>query len=522
MNRRDLLISAGLAPFALQAMSRWSVALAQDGSRIFTLANPTGFPDLDPSTSFSNDGLVLANIYETLTRYVPGTADAPATVAPLLAESWQASDDGMIWTFKLRQGVKFHDGAELTAEAVKGSIDRTMQIGGGASFIWSAVTAITAPDAQTVVFTLSSAQPLDLIASAGFAGWIISPAALEKDNAWFNAGNDGGTGPFRIDRYEPGQRVVATRFADYWGGTPEAGFDTAVFEVVEDSVLAQSMIESGSADWTYNLPFDNLDGLQANPELQVVANPSFENLFALLNTRRAPLDRPRVRQALALAFPYDDVIAAGTAGLGTRSRGILPPGIWGHDPDAPMVMTDLEAARAILAEEGLAETGLELTLTYVTSDALEALAGELWKANLETLGITLILQPMSWEAMWELSKADPGQAQDILLLYWWATYVTPYDYLLNIFHSEESPIFNLAYYSNPAFDKLIDEAAALSGTDRAKAEEMFKTAQRMVIEDAPAVFILDKPNVHILRSDVKGYADNPAYGHVVFVNDLSR
>ena len=182
----------------------------------------------------------------------------------------------------------------------------------------------------------------------------------------------------------------------------------------------------------------------------------------------------------------------------------------------------LTIARAILAEEGLAKTGLELTLTYVTSDALEALAGELWKANLETLGITLILQPMSWEAMWELSKADPGQAQDILLLYWWATYVTPYDYLLNIFHSEESPIFNLAYYSNPAFDKLIDEAAALSGTDRAKAEEMFKTAQRMVIEDAPAVFILDKPNVHILRSDVKGYADNPAYGHVVFVNDLSR
>ena len=82
--------------------------------------------------------------------------------------------------------------------------------------------------------------------------------------------------------------------------------------------------------------------------------------------------------------------------------------------------------------------------------------------------------------------------------------------------------FNLAYYSNPDFDKMIDEAAALSGTDRAKAEEMFKAAQRMVIEDTPAVFILDKPNVHILRSDVKGYADNPAYGHVVFVNDLSR
>ncbi|MDZ4391799.1 ABC transporter substrate-binding protein, partial [Cypionkella sp.] len=451
-----------------------------------------------------------------------GNDSAAAKVAPLLAESWETSADGLTWTFRLRQGVKFHDGAHLTGEAVKSSIERTMKIGGGAAFIWAPVIGVEAKDTHTVVFSLSSAEPLDLIASSGFAAWIISPAAMDKDNAWFNAGNDAGTGPFRIDRYEPGQRVVANRFADHWADAPEGGFDTAVFEVVEDSVLAQSMIESASADWTYSLPFDNLEALDANPDLNVVVNPSFENLIGLLNTRRAPLDRLPVRQALALAFPYDDVITAGTAGLGSRSRGVIPQGIWGHDAEAPLVMTDLEAARALLAAEGLADGGLELTLTYVTSDALEALTAELWKANLETLGVTLTLQPMSWEAMWELAKADPNAAQDILLLYWWPTYVTPHDCLLNLFRSEDRPNFNLAYYSNPEFDKTLDEAAALSGTDRVRAEAMFKAAQRMMLADAPAVFILDKPNVHITRADVKGYVDNPAYGHVVFVNELSR
>lgn len=520
MNRRELLKSAGLASAALLVPARWSVAEAADGKRIFTLANPTGFPDLDPSTSFSNDGLVLANVYESLTRYIPASGDTPAKVAPLLAESWQASADGKTWTFKLRQGVKFHDGTAMTAAAVKGSIERTQKIGGGAAFIWGSVTAIEAPDPATVVFTLSDPQPLDVVASSGFAAWIMAPGVQDKDNAWFNSGKDGGTGPYTMDSYAPGQRVVASRFADYWGGAPANGFDTAVFAVVEDGVLDQNMIESGEADWTYGLPYENLAALRANPKLQVVANPSFQTLLGQYNTRRPPLDRPKVRQALSLAFPYDDVIKAGTAGLGARAYGVIPEGIWGHDPQAPVPNTDLAAAKALLAEEGV--TALDLTMTFATAEPLEATAAELWKANLAQLGVNLTLQPMAWEAQWELAKADPTQAQDIFVVYWWPTYVTPYDYLVNLFHSEAKPNYNLGYYSNPAFDTLIDQAAAQSGTDRAKAEEMFKQAQRMLIADAAAVFMLDVPDIHVLRADVKGYVDNPAYGHVVFVNQLSR
>ncbi|OCP25167.1 MULTISPECIES: ABC transporter substrate-binding protein [unclassified Ensifer] len=525
MNRRDLLKTAGFAAFAFGAgvpALRGRQAMAADGTSIFTLAYPAGFPDLDPATSFSNDGAVLANTYETLTRYIPARDGVEAKVEPLLAESWQSSPDGLTWTFRLRPGIKFHDGAELTAQAVKASIERTKKIAGGASFIWAPVETIETPDAATVIMRLKTAQPMDITAAAGFAAWIYSPASIDKDNAWFNAGNSAGTGPYKIESYEPGQRAILTRNEGYWGGWQQGAFDKVVFEVIEDVVLAQNKLESGEADWTFGIPYDNLESLKERPELAVVANPSFETLVGMYNTRRAPLDNVKVRQALSIAFPYDDVIAAGTAGLGARAKGVIPPGIWGHDAEAPIPVTDIEKARALLAEAGIAEGGLELTLTYATGDALEALAGELWKANLEQLGITLTLQPMAWEAQWQLAKADPAAGQDIFLMYWWPTFVTPYDYLFNLFHSETAPNFNLGYYANAEFDKLIDEANTRSATDRHAAEASFKKAQRILIEEAAAVFVVDKPNVHIIRADIKNYADNPAYGHVTFVHELSR
>ena len=97
------------------------------------------------------------------------------------------------------------------------------------------------------------------------------------------------------------------------------------------------------------------------------------------------------------------------------SKGVIPAGIWGHDEGAPVPQTDLDGARALLTEEGVADTGLELVMTYATGDALESVAAELWKANLETLGITLTLQPMNWEAQWQLAKSDPAAAQDIFV-----------------------------------------------------------------------------------------------------------
>src|ERR671914_1668807 len=331
----------------------------------FVYAHPTTFPDLDPSTGFSNDSAVNASVYETLVRYNPGSQEL---VTPLLATKWEANEDSTQWTFTLRDDVTFHDGTPLTAEAVKSSIERTMKLGQGAAFIWDPVKSIEAADDQTVVFNLKYAAPLDLVATAGYGAYIFSPDCVKgKKSSFFNAGNDCGSGPYTLESYEPGQRVVLNAFEDYWGGWNEGQFEDVVLQVVEDPALRQQMIESGDADFTYDLPIDNLAPLDENPDVRVVSNPAFQNLIAFFNTRKGPTSDPRVREALTMAFPYDDYIDNVMQGYAEQSRGVVPRGLFGYSEEIPQYEQDLNGAKELLNDAGV-DGELSVTLTHATGD----------------------------------------------------------------------------------------------------------------------------------------------------------
>ena len=487
-------------------------------------AHVTTFPDLDPSISFSNDSAVVSNAYETLVWYNPPGSEE--ILRPGLAERWESNADATEWTFYLRKGVKFHDGTALNAEAVKYSIERTMNLGMGASYIWDPVEEITVVDDLTVRFRLRYPAPLDLIAASGYGAWIFSPACVEaqgeKASDWFNAGNDCGSGPYMIESRERGQRLIMKRFDDYWGGWRPGQFDRVVFEIVEDPVVRQQMIEAGEADVTYELPRENLASLDARPDITVYTNPSFQNLLGLFNVRKPPLDNRKVRQALSYTFPYKQFIESVMQGYAVQAYGPIPAGMWGHSEELFQYYYDLDKARELLAEAGYPDGGFDLLLTYATGDLDEQQLAELWKAELAKLNINLTVQGMAWEAQWDLARSDPLQAQDIFVFYWWPDYVSPYSFLFNMFHCEEEILFNLGYYCNPEFDELIDKANELSGSDRAEAERLFIEAQKILIEDAAAMFFYDVANTHVLRSDIKGYVDNPAYPHVVFFYQLSR
>lgn len=490
-------------------------------ANIAIYAHPVTFPDLDPSPGFSNENVINGNVYETLTFYNPPGSDE--VLSPKLATSWESSDDAMTWTFHLREGVKFHDGTDFNADAVKFSIERTMDIGLGAAYIYAPVESVEAVDELTVRFNLSFAAPMDLILSSGYGAWIFSPTSVEgKDSDWFNAGNDAGTGPYMIETYEPGQRLVLSRFDDYWGGWEPGQFDQVVFEITEDVTVAEQMIRSGDADFTYNLPFANYEALSGAPGVTVDVTPSFQNLLALLNHRKAPTDDVLVRQALSYSFPYEDVVNNLYAGMGTQARGPVPAGMWGHDPQLTQYTFDLDKARDLLTQAGYPEGGLELTYTYVADDLDEQQVGELWKGELAKLGVDLQLEGLQWEAQWDLAKSEPESAQDAFSFYWWPDYVTPYSFLFSMFHCEDEPFFNLGYYCNSDFDALIDQANEISGVSIEQASDMFKQAQEMLVEDAAAIFIVDLPDIHVIRDNITGYVNNPAYPHIVFWYDLRR
>ena len=488
-------------------------AVSSAGRFVYASAFP--FVDLDPSSAFSAEHIVLQNVYETLTRFnPPGSSEL---LSPGLAVEWESNDDATAWTFKLREGVTFHDGSPFNAEAVRTSLQRTIDLGLGAAFIFLPVASMEVVDDLTISFSLAWPAPLDLVMSSSFAAYIMSPDSAAQDSQWFNDGNGAGTGPYTIESVSPNENVVLARHDAYWGGWSDGQFDEIELRIIEDPVLAEQMIRSGDADFTFNLPFDAYPSLGEDDSLSVVRGLSMTNLFGLLNNVRLSAD---VREALVLSFPYDDVVDNLYGGEATRAVGPIPQTIWGSTTDVSLPQTDLSRAAELLSGAGVQD--LSLTYSYDVGEVEQEQIGEVWKANLASIGVDLELEPLTWDARWAIAQGDPANAQDVFTMFWYPTYVTPTDFLYSLYRSEEAPFFNLGYYSNPDFDALLDAADATSGTDTDAASDMFRQAQQILMEDNAAVFMLDVPSVSVIGADITGYTPNPAYANVVRFHDLRR
>lgn len=470
----------------------------------------------DPAIEFSNGIHVHNNMYEQLLRY----DSIEKKVIPLLAESYAVSEDGLTWTFKLREGVKFQNGDDFTAEDVKFSIDRTMALAAGASYIWSAVKSINVIDPLTVEFQLAYKTPLDLVASTGYAAFIYSKKCVNEDNTWIEESIGCGTGPYKLRSSKWGDEVILEKFEDYWGGWAENSLSVVLFKKVTEPATRRQMIETGEATITVELPFSDVNALKDNPNVVVSVNPSLQNLIGMFNTRKPPLDDVRVRQALAYSFPYQEVIDTVIGGYGQQSYGMVPAGLWGWSDQLPQYQYDLEKAKSLLEEAGVA-SGFKLLLTYTAGNEAEKSTAELYKSELTKLNIDLEIRGMPWDSQWELSKGDPETRQDIFVMYWWPDLPSPYSFLYSTFHSEEEPLFNLGYYNNPTFDQTIDEANELTSSDFAKAESMFVDAQKMLLDDAASLFIYDRQDIWVTVPNLKGFKFNPAYPTVVFFHDLT-
>src|SRR6201996_9333047 len=195
----------------------------------------------DPATEYSDGIIAMSEMYETLTRYNSATN----SVGPLLATSWSSADGGKTWTFHLRHGVYFHTGRLMTAQAAKAAIQRTIKLGGGAAYVWGAVTTIDTPDQYTLVFHQKYPSPLALEASADYSAYIYDTQAGGgggKLTGWLNTAHDAGTGPYTVQTWNKGQEleVILKKFPRYWGGWSGSHFSQVVFRVVpQDTTAAQ-------------------------------------------------------------------------------------------------------------------------------------------------------------------------------------------------------------------------------------------------------------------------------------------
>lgn len=474
----------------------------------------------DPSVMFSNGVIILNNVYETLLRFDPDTKEFEG----ILATDYSQSEDGLTWTFNLREGVKFHDGTDFNAEAVKFSIDRTIEMEKGASYIWSAVEKINVVNDYTVEFKLSYPAPLSLITSSPYAAFIMSPSAVQNNgDDWFEQANEAGTGPYKLESSSMGDEVILAKYDDYWNGWEGEHFDKAIVKKVSETSSRRQLIEKGEADITHNLPAEDVEALRNVQNVEVLSLPSFTNLFGFFNTQKAPLDNVKVRKALAYAFPYDDVVNYAAGGYAEQSRGAIPKGHWGRGDELFQYSKDLDKAKSLLDEAGIKQGELKLLLTYMSGDEAEKKAAELYKAELSKIGVELEIRAMPWESQWEMAMDTNAQnRQDILMMYWWPDTSSPYSWLYSLYHTEEDILFNLSYYYNKDFDEIIDNAYALSGEDLNASEQEFVRAQEILVEDSPSIFMFDKEDVWVLNSSLKGFKPNPAYPLVVYFYDCYR
>jgi peptide/nickel transport system substrate-binding protein len=488
------------------------------------------FIDLDPAYAFNSEQPALNLIYENLIYMTPPGSDE--LLRPGLATSWEANEDATEWTFHLREGVTFQDGEPFNADAVKATLDHYQaQEGAGCTWIWGAVEEVEVVDEYTVKMRCSYAAPLDIVATSCYCGGMISPADTAQPKEWFDAANGHGTGPYMFESYDMGQRMILAAFEGYWGGWQDNQFDKIDFEIVEDTVQMLQLIESGEADIMRDIPPDKAEEIRANPNLKLYIEPSYMHMQYLLNTQKPPLDDPLVRKALAYSFPYPDLIERG-AGYYVQMRGAVPAAMWGHCDDCFQYTYDPEKAGELLDQAGWVDTDgdgirdkdgqpLHLLLIYTSGATAHAWPTELWVFPAQEVGIELETQGMTYSAMFEYGQQDPQTAQNITIQEWWPTYVTPYDPLFNMYHCEDEVLYNQMYYCNPEFDDMIDEADRLTGTDREAADAMFQEAQKILIEDCTAIWVMDILDSYAISADIDGFVNNPAYPGTVFIYDLT-
>jgi peptide/nickel transport system substrate-binding protein len=488
-----------------------------------SFAQGEDFLTLDPSIGMAMEMAVFCNVYEGLT-YTPEYDTQLAL--PLLATSWESSDDLMEWTFHLREGVKFHDGTDFTAEAVKYSFERTLRMAQGGSYILDPIAyegAIEVVDDYTVNFHMAYPAPMDVIAGSAYAAWILSPTTTAEQAGdsedWFNLGHDAGTGPYMIEGYERGRRVSLKKFEDYWVDWAPNSFDIVFFDVVEDPTVLQQMIESGETDLTYGIPSENREILEARDDVKRVEEKTFIVEYIPINTQHPPLDNVLVRQALAYSFPYDDYINSILDGFGIQAYSLVPEGAWGQCDTCFQYYYDLDKARELLEEAGYPDGGFGLEIVvyagYITSEQY----AELWKAELAKLGIDLTINVMTTEAAYALSRSSPEEAPDLVAFSWWQDIVHPLAFLQLPFMCEDEIFFNFSYYCNPEVDALIFDGYSVP---KEEAIPMYEEAQAILIDEVPAIFLEQQIRNWYVRSDVEGFVPNPAYTNAVLWKFLTR
>jgi peptide/nickel transport system substrate-binding protein len=270
------------------------------------------------------------------------------------------------------------------------------------------------------------------------------------------------------------------------------------------------MLEKGEIDAALFLPDDMVEEMDGTPGIVVTNDTAYYLYYLVLPCAKGPTADKRVRQAISYGLDYQTWIEHNMQGKAQQARGPIPSTFIGFNPNVPQYNYDPAKAKQLLAEAGYPDGGFTIKYTYETGYVWKRPLGELFQANMADLGITVEIQELSPTA-WADLLSNPETADHAFGLFWYPALKTPYDFLFSIFATggQATAGYNWGYYSNPEFDALIDQAS--HEPDEAKRNELYGQAQAILVDDAPALYVYEKPDRTPLRDTVQGYVYNGFY-----------
>ncbi|NLW55077.1 MAG: ABC transporter substrate-binding protein [Firmicutes bacterium] len=438
---------------------------------------------------------MMFNVYEGLLKPAPD-----GSLLPALAERYSVTEDGLTYTFYLRSGVKFHSGKPVTATDVKYSLERLMgtQTGQPLSPFFAKVEAVETPEAQKVILRLKEVD-------AALLSNLTTAMIIPKDHLDLNT-QPIGTGPFRFVEYRPGQRVVLEKFADYWqAGLPL--LDKVEFRIIPDREAALIALKNGTVDIFPRIEPNRIAEL--SEEFYTLQEKQNLVQVLALNLKRPPYNDLRVRQAINYALNKDELIELAAFGFGTKlGSGFSPAMAEFYEPGLEdLYPHNITKAKQLLAEAGYPE-GFRTVLSVPSNYSFHVDTAQIIVEQLKKVGIEAEIELVEW-AVW-LHRIYQGRDYEMTIT-GLSGKLDPLPVLIRYTSDYANNFFN---YENAEFDRLNQLAAAES--DRPKRAALYKEAQRLLAEEAAAVFLMDPHYLVALKKTVAGYRLYPLY-----VQDMS-
>lgn len=478
-------VMAGGAALALTGLPR----PAQAARTRFVTANNNPYDILDPHLVFDIGRLAIRlNMYDALVHWV----DNPPKLEFWLVETPSISQDGKTYTFRLRPGIKFHDGSAMTAEDVVYSMERILALKKGAYGLFKDFVSpgsTKALDAQTVQFNLN--KPYAVFTAILSELWVVNPRIVkrnEKNGDWGSewlSRNEAGSGSYRLRRFDPAIGFQAERYPDHFMGWHNTNWvDEAEFRVVMETATRVLGVIKGEFNTTDGyLPQEQLKRMQDAGTIKFIEKETLRTFYFIINNGKAPLDDVNMRKALCYAFDYDGFNEKILGGTVVRNPGIIPNPMWGAPKDLAGYTYDLDRAKHHLS---LVKNVRPLQIGAMAGYPQSEQGAQLLQAGCAKIGleVKIVAEPYTTIA----SKLDdPNRAHDLVPL-WRSTYFAdPHNWTGYLFNSSNFGAGNASFYKNPKVDELTNKALLV--TEREQRRPLYEEVSRILVEDAAGLFV---------------------------------